>query len=66
MSSTKRIVMYPKDVMRITGKGEKYSRNYLEKIRERLQKGDHQFVTVDEFCEYTGLKVEQVQPFLFD
>ena len=58
--------MYPKDVMRITGKGEKYSRNYLEKIRERLQKGDHQFVTVDEFCEYTGLKVEQVQPFLFD
>jgi len=66
MSSTKRIVMYPKDVMRITGKGEKYSRNYLEKIRKKLQKEEHQFVTVEEFCKYTGLKVEQVEHFLID
>ena len=58
--------MYPKDVMRITGKGEKYSRNYLEKIRKKLQKEEHQFVTVEEFCKYTGLKVEQVEHFLID
>lgn len=66
MSSNKRICIYPKDVMRITGKGEKYSRNYLEKIRKKLQKEEHQFVTVEEFCAHTGLRTEQVQPFLFD
>ena len=66
MSSTKRICIYPKDVMRITGKGEKFSRNYLEKIREKLQKEEHQFITVEEFCEYTGLKEVHVQGFLID
>lgn len=66
MSSNKRICIYPKDVMRITGKGEKFSRNYLEKIREKFQKEEHQFITVSEFCGYTGLSVDQVQPFLLD
>lgn len=66
MNSTKRICIYPKDVMRITGKGEKYSRNYLEKIRKKLQKEEHQFITVDEFCNHTGLKLEQVEQFIID
>ncbi len=66
MSSTKRIVMYPKDIMRITGKGEKYSRNYLDKIRKKLQKEEHQFITVEEFCDHTGLKTEQVRLFMND
>ncbi|WP_317900015.1 hypothetical protein [Aurantibacillus circumpalustris] len=66
MSGTKRICIYPKDVMRITGKGEKYSRNYLEKIREKLQKEEHQFISVEEFCDYTGLKSEQVRQFMND
>ena len=66
MSGTKRICIYPKDVMRITGKGEKYSRNYLEKIREKLQKQEHQFISVEEFCDYTGLKTEQVRQFMND
>lgn len=66
MNGTKRICIYPKDVMRITGKGEKYSRNYLEKIRKKLQKEEHQFITVEEFCDYTGLKIEQVRQFMND
>jgi phage anti-repressor protein len=66
MSSNKRIVMYSKDIMRITGKGEKYSRNYREKIREKLQKEEHQFISVEEFCDYTGLKTEQVRQFMND
>jgi len=60
----KRICIYPKDIQRITGKSERYGRLLLAKIREHNEKDEHQFVTVDEFCLYTGLKFEQVAPFI--
>lgn len=60
----KRICIYPKDVQRITGKSERYSRMLLAQIRTYFKKQDHQFVTIDEFCQYTGLKTEQVHPFI--
>jgi hypothetical protein len=62
--ATQRVIIYPKDVQRITGKSERYGRELLRKIKEKLFKEEHQFVTVEEFCQYTGLKLEQVQPFL--
>lgn len=55
-----RIVMYPKDVQRITGKSERYGRSLLKRIKDHLDKEAHQFVSVEEFCAYTGLKFEQV------
>ena len=61
---TKRIVVYPKDVMTITGRSEKYSRNLLKQIRQQLDKEKHQFVTIYEFCQFTGMNAEQVQPLL--
>jgi hypothetical protein len=54
----KRIAIYPKDIMIITGKGESYSRKLLRKIKEHLNKQPHQFVSFDEFYHYTGLKSE--------
>ena len=63
-SMTKRIVIYPKDVMTITGRSEKYSRNLLKQIRQQLDKEQHHFVTVYEFCQFTGMDAEQVQPLL--
>lgn len=60
----KRIVIYTKDIMQITGKGERASRNLLNNIREKLGKTKSDFITVDEFCLHTGLKLEQVQPFI--
>ncbi len=60
----KRICIYPKDIQRITGRSERYGRLMLTKIREHNNKEEHQFVTVEEFCRYTGLKVEQVAPFI--
>ena len=59
-----RIVMYPKDVQRITGKSERYGRSLLKRIKDHFNKDDHQFVSIDEFCAYTGLKYEQVTAFL--
>jgi hypothetical protein len=61
---TKRIVIYPKDVMTITGRSEKYSRNLLKQIRQQLDKEQHHFVTIYEFWKFTGMDVEQVQPLL--
>jgi predicted site-specific integrase-resolvase len=60
----KRICIYPKDVQLITGKSERYGRMLLARIKTHYQKQDHQFVSVDEFCQYTGLKAEQVHPFI--
>ena len=63
-SQQTRLCIYPKDVQRITGKSERYGRMVLQKIREHFQKEEHQFITVEEFCRYTGIKEEQVLLFL--
>jgi hypothetical protein len=60
----KRICIYPKDVQLITGRSERYGRLLLAQIKNHYRKQEHQFVTIDEFCQYTGLKVEQVHPFI--
>ena len=66
MNSTKRICIYPKDIVRITGKSERYARKLLDKVKIDLSKTENQFVSVDEFCQFTGLKIEQVQPLIID
>lgn len=59
-----RLCIYPKDVQRITGKSERYGRMLLQKIKGYFEKEEHQFVTVEEFCKYTGFKKEDVILFL--
>lgn len=59
-----RLCIYPKDVQRITGKSERYGRMLLQKIKQHFQKEEHQFVTVEEFCKYTGFKKDDVILFL--
>jgi len=58
------ICIFPKDVQRITGKSERYARMLLKKIKERLGKQQHQLVTIDEFCDYIGIRKEQVIPLM--
>ena len=55
MTTPTRICIYPKDVMRITGKSERYGRMLLEKIKQKNAKEGHQFVTIKEFCSYAGI-----------
>jgi hypothetical protein len=59
-----RLCIYPKDVQRITGKSESYGRLLLKKIKLHLKKEDHQVITVEEFCQYMGLKKEDVLSFI--
>lgn len=60
----KRIVIYPKDVQRITGRCYRYSRLLLKDIKSHNNKQAHQYVTIEEFCQYTGLKLELVLPLI--
>jgi ribosomal silencing factor RsfS len=54
----KKVVIYPKDIMILTGRSERHSRKLLQKIKSTLKKGDHQLVTVEEVCAYFGIPVE--------
>ena len=59
-----RLVIYAKDVMNITGRKERTAQKLLAEIRKKLNKAGHAFVSVEEFCAYTGLKEERVREFL--
>lgn len=60
----KRVCIYPKDVQIITGKSYRYSRLLLTEIKKNLNKQEHQFISIEEFCLYTGLKLEEVRPLI--
>jgi hypothetical protein len=59
-----RIVIYPKDVMNITGRRDRTARKLLTRIRKKFHKKKGEFITLEEFCGYTGLKPEHVTNFL--
>jgi hypothetical protein len=61
----KRICIYPKDVMAITGKSHRQSSRVLQEIRKALSKSMTDFVTINEFCTATGLKREEVEPLIY-
>jgi hypothetical protein len=57
----KRIAIYPKDIMIITGKSERYSRELLKSIKNHFEKEKHHIVTFAEFCSYMGFKIEELE-----
>ena len=60
----KRLCIYPKDIQRITGKSYRQSVRLLQKVRKELNKLENEFVTVEEFSVFSGLKLEQVLPLI--
>lgn len=61
-----RLIIYLKDVQRITGKSARYSRQLLDRIRERKSKTKQQFVSINEFAEFTGLSMKEVASYLLN
>ncbi|NRR92771.1 hypothetical protein HSX10_14445 [Winogradskyella undariae] len=59
-----RACIYPKDIQRITGRSERYGRKLLNEIKTYFGKEAHQFITADEFAEYSGIKKEIVIKYL--
>jgi hypothetical protein len=55
-----RCVVYPKDVMAMTGRSERYCQLLLSKIRKFFKKKPKQFVSIEEFCIFTGIPVREV------
>ena len=61
---TERICIYPKDVMLITGRSERSGCRLLQTIKKKYKKTKHQFVSIFEFSEYTGLEINEIRGFL--
>lgn len=65
MTVPNRMVIYPKDVMLITGiQDARTARKFLDKIRKKFKKTKGSFISLDEFCEFTGFKEERVNRYL--
>lgn len=60
----KRVVIYAKDIQIITGRSQRYSNSLLTKIRKHFQKKSHQYVTLDEFSEFSGIPINKVEQFI--
>jgi len=61
---TTRVCIYPKDIQCITGRSERYGRSLLNKIKAHYDKEKHQFVTVEEFAEYSGIKIDIINEYI--
>ena len=61
----KRICIYPKDIQLITGRSDRYGRKLLKEMRVHFDKKPHQFVTIYEFSEYTGIDLEIINEFVY-
>jgi hypothetical protein len=66
MRVPKRICIYSKDVQNITGRKEKTARRLLHTIKQKLGKSNDSFITIQEFCEHTGISQEEVSKFMID
>ena len=59
-----RACIYPKDIQCITGRSERYGRRLLNDIKLHFGKQPHQFITSEEFAEYSGINLEIVNDYL--
>lgn len=55
-----RLCIHTKDIVLITGYSEGYSRKIIRLIREKHNKQKQQAVTISEFCDFMGLRQEDV------
>jgi hypothetical protein len=56
-----RVVIYPKDIIHITGRSKSYAYKMLNTIKKRYGKKPDGLVSLSEFCEYTGLNCQDVK-----
>lgn len=51
----KRVCIYPKDLCGPLGIGERQAQRKIREVRKALDKKKHQYLTINEFCEYMGI-----------
>lgn len=62
----KRIIIYPKDVMNMTGTTRKTATRMLNRIKKQLGKPEGGLVTVQEFCKSIGISEQEAYRFILD
>lgn len=55
--------IYPKDISLILGKSYKQSLRIMRTIKDAYDKEPHQYVTQEEFAEYTGISLEIIRKY---
>ena len=60
----KRVVIYPKDVVYLTGRSERYAQILLHKVRVYVNKEPHQFVTISDFSLFSGIPEEMIRNYI--
>jgi len=58
--NTKRVVIYTKDVELLTGKCSASARRLLQQIRKYFGKEETEYITIQEFCFFTGIPEDLV------
>ena len=61
-----RAVIHPRDVENITGRRGRTAQYLIQTIRKAFGKEKFQFVTVGEFCLFTGIDEETVREYMLD
>ena len=56
----RRLIVYPKDIMIITGRSKSYAYRMADQIRKKNGKEKKGLILLREFCEYTGLKESDI------
>ncbi|WKK60199.1 hypothetical protein [Sphingobacterium sp. BN32] len=57
----KRICIYPKDIMVITGKSYRQSLRVYHKIKQHMNKTEDQHVTTSDVAKFLGLNLEKLE-----
>ena len=61
MSIPQRIVIHPRDIANLTGCGERHARKILQKIRACQGKMPRDYISIAEFCFFTGMDEDAVR-----
>lgn len=62
--SPHRIIFYTADLKQITGKSDRTCQRMMQLMRDFFALRPHQQVTVYHACEFLGLTMEQMLPFI--
>ena len=55
-----RACIYPKEIQCLTGRTERYGHKLLNEIEVHFGKQSYQFITSEEFADYSSIKLEIV------
>ncbi|MBF2707740.1 hypothetical protein [Flavobacterium soyangense] len=56
----KKVIITTGDIQNVIGIGERQARNIISKMRDYYSKERHQLITVKEFCDYYGIKYDDI------